>query len=137
MVDSEDSSATPRKVSGDATVDDTPQNGNVDSDVAQISADLDDAAAEPTTPTTTKPSTATVPVIQHEDLSDNPWEGSELGSIEAGSVEGLPRRAGSPAGSVGSGAQYAPSLQVDYLPHCVLKFVFTWTSIGVSHFFSR
>lgn len=136
MEDSEDSSATPRRISGDAVVDDTPQNGNVDSDVAHISADLDDATAEPTTPTTIKPSAATVPTIQHEDLSDNPWDGSELDSLDAGSVEGLPRRAGSPAGSVGSAAQYAPSLQVCQLLPLDVELYTNMVSTGLSHFFT-
>lgn len=134
MEELEDSSATPRRVSGDAAVDDTPQNGNVDSDVAQISADLDNAVAEPTTPTTIKPSTATVPIIQHEDLSDNPWDGSELDSLDAGSVEGLPRRAGSPAGSVGSAAQYAPSLQVCWLLPLDVGVYTNEVSTGFSNF---
>lgn len=115
MVDSEDSSATPRRISDDDTVGEATQNGTVDADVAQISSDLEEAAqpATPTTPTPTiRPSTVTVPTIQHENVSDDHWEGSELGSLDASSIDGLPRRAGSPAGSVGSAAHYAPSLQV-------------------------
>lgn len=114
MVDSEDSPATPRRLSDVDTVDRASPTGDVDSDadIAQISTELQDEDDQPATPTATNKQRGPVPVIQYKDTHDNDLEGSELGSMDASSTDDLPRRAGSPTGSVGSTA-YAASIQVN------------------------
>lgn len=53
-----------------------------------------------------------------EIMQEQREDGSELSSLDAGSVDALPRRVGSPIDSIMSGPDDTPSIQVCREPHC-------------------
>lgn len=106
MSDSEHEPALSEQRSDDAPNDVPDLNG--DADVAQLSAepaDDEDAAQANGSDAVRTPDMARRPL-------EHPDEGSELGSLDVDSIDGIPKRAGSPLDSVTSGQNVSPSIQV-------------------------
>lgn len=96
-----------------------------DVDIAQISSepdnnndnnndddDDDDDDVDDQNGDTAEQLTPKAPTVYRSIEDDGTEEGSELGSIDVSSTDGLPRRAGSPAGSMASDARLTPSVIV-------------------------
>ncbi len=98
--------------------DDAPTNIaalNGDADVPQLEPELEPEIAEDVAQTNGDDASAQTPEITRgpRELLE---EGSELGSVDVDSVDGLPKRVGSPIDSVTSGQNVSPSIQVRLVP---------------------
>lgn len=92
---------------GSSDVESTPTIRNDDADVAQLTEqEMDDF--KPSVNNSNKDD----PNNGQETTAEYGEDGSELSSVDASSIDAIPRRAGSPIDSVASGHGYSPSFQV-------------------------